>query len=199
MLSRDDCSINSTLAFRSEQALRIYYQDIRGTCLSPIFGARIAADVGTRSLPERLDQEGGWTYLAALCAVVLMGIALSAVGQTWSVTMKREREAELFFRGLQIKSAIERYAGDYEVRKGTRENIYPLRLDQLVDGSKRYLSRVYRDPVTEEAFELIWEKGEIRGVRSTSTERLFNHVLFPAAATYQEIAFKAIASPSNAQ
>jgi type II secretory pathway pseudopilin PulG len=120
-----------------------------------------------------------------------MGIALMAVGQSWSITMKREREAELLFRGRQIQAAIERYAADYEVRKGTRDNIYPLRLAQLADGPKRYLPRIYRDPVSGRDFDVIEENGEIHGVRSPSTERPLDRVHFREATTYQEIRFKA--------
>jgi type II secretory pathway pseudopilin PulG len=65
------------------------------------------------------------TYLTVLCAVVIMGVALSAVGQQWSVAMKRDREAELFFRGNRIKLAIETYAADYEVNRASRVNRYP--------------------------------------------------------------------------
>jgi len=145
-----------------------------------------------------IGNERGWTYLAVLTAVAVMGIASTSLARNWGVIMQREREAELLFRGLQIKHAIERYAADYEVRKGTRENIYPIRLEQLVEGPKRYLPRVYSDPITGEEFDLIFEKGEIHGVRSRSAGRPFNRVEFQQAATYQDIKFKAF-PPSAAQ
>ena len=145
------------------------------------------------------SNERGWTYLAVLSAVVLMGISASTMARNWSVTMQREREAELLFRGLQIKYAIERYAADYEVRKGTRENIYPLRLEQLVEGPKRYLPRVYSDPITGEDFDLIFENKEIHGVRSRSAGRPFNRVQFQEVPTYYDIQFKAIKPSATAQ
>ena len=52
-------------------------------------------------------------------------ISLMVTGQHWSIIMKRDREAELLFRGTRIKVAIERYAADYEVQKATRPQRYP--------------------------------------------------------------------------
>jgi type II secretory pathway pseudopilin PulG len=144
-----------------------------------------------------IADQRGLTYLTTLVAVVLIGIALSTVAKGWSVAMKREREAELLARGLEIKEAIERYAADFEVRKGTRENRYPLQLHQLVDGPKHYLRRLYRDPITGGDFDVIVENSEIRGVRSRSSERPLNQVQFQDAATYHDIQFKAV--PPQAQ
>ena len=42
--------------------------------------------------------------------VVVMGIMLGAIGQSVRVIMKREREKELIFRGLQYRDAIERWS-----------------------------------------------------------------------------------------
>lgn len=152
-----------------------------------------------RSLRSVLQNELGWTYLAALMAIVLMGTSLTVVGTHWKIIMQREREAELLFRGLRIKHAIERYAADYEVRKGTRPNQYPLRLEQLVDGPKRYLPKVYQDPITNEDFDLIMENGQIRGVRSRSQEAPLDRVYFKEAATYSQVAFRAIPPSATGQ
>ena len=65
-----------------------------------------------------LGDQRGVTYLMVMAAVVLMGVAMTVVGQQWSVVVKRDREAELQFRGTRIKTAIEAYAADYEVLAG---------------------------------------------------------------------------------
>lgn len=152
-----------------------------------------------RPRQQGFSNERGWTYLAVLFAVVLMGISSSVAGRNWVIIMTREREAELLFRGLQIKHAIERYAADYEVRKGTRENIYPLRLEQLVEGPKRYLPRVYDDPITGEDFDLIRKNGEIHGVRSKSANRPLNRIQFQNAPTYSDIRFQALPPSATGQ
>lgn len=145
-------------------------------------------------LPGR-TKDRGVTYLAVLCAVVLMGFSLTVMGRSWQVVAQRDAEAELYFRGTRIKLAIEAYAADYEVRKGTRPNRYPLSLVQLIGGPKRYLPAVYKDPLTGQDFELIKLDGEIRGVRSRSTKVPLDRVHFKGAAAYNQIAFQA-ESPS---
>ena len=105
-----------------------------------------------------------------LFIIVLLGITLMAVAQHWSVVMKRDREAELAFRGNRIKEAIERYVADYEVQKATRANRYPLKLEDLTKRPKRYLQAVYKDPITGEDFALIKVGKDIRGVRSPSMD-----------------------------
>lgn len=139
---------------------------------------------------HRADKGVG--YLAVLCAVVLMGVSLTAAARSWQVVVRRDAEAELYFRGMRIKHAIEAYAADYEVRKGTRPNRYPLSLAQLAEGPRRYLPVVYKDPITGQEFEPIRVNGEIRGVRSRDKGAPLNQVAFQGATAYDQIAFQAI-------
>jgi len=141
--------------------------------------------------------ERGVTYLMVMAAIVLMGVAMTVVGQQWSIMVKRDKEAELLFRGTRIKNAIEAYAADYQVRKATRPNTYPLKLVQLTEMPKRYLPVVYKDPVTGQDFELIKVGAEIRGVRSSSKAKPLNTVDFQDAATYNAIRFEV--KPATAQ
>src|SRR5262249_3075491 len=123
--------------------------------------------------------------------IAIMGVTLSAVGQHWSVTVKRDKEKELLFRGMSIRNAIAAYAADYEVMKADRSSRYPRTLDQLTQLPKRYLPKVYKDPITGKDFDLIVVKGEIRGVRSTSTDWVMDIVNLKDAATYKEMLFQA--------
>lgn len=146
-----------------------------------------------------LDNQQGITYLIVMFTIVLMGISLMAVGQQWSVIMKRDREAELLFRGTRIKHAIELYAADHEVQKATRPNKYPQKLEDLTKKTpKRYLQVIYKDPITGKDFDLIKSGQEIRGVRSTSMEQPFDQVRFKGARSYHAIKFEATnASPTT--
>ena len=56
-----------------------------------------------------LSSEKGFTFLAALFIMMIMGIMLGMMGETWSMIMRRDREEELLFRGKQIKDAIKRF------------------------------------------------------------------------------------------
>ena len=105
--------------------------------------------------------ERGVTYLAAMMAVVIIGVALTVIGKQWSLVKKRDQEQELLFRGNRIRAAIEAYAADYQVQRALRPNMYPLRLQQLTEGPKRYLPVAYKDPMTGQDFELIKVNGQI--------------------------------------
>ena len=145
----------------------------------------------TKSVLEPFNNQRGVTYLALMFFVVLIGISLMAVNQYWSVVLKRDREKELAFRGTRIKQAIERYAADFEVQKGTRQNHYPLKLEDLTKRPKRYLQTIYKDPITGEDFQLIKTGAEIRGVRSASLDSPLDQVTFQSAERYHDIRFEA--------
>ncbi len=53
--------------------------------------------------------QNGFTYILALTIVMIMGIMLGMVGQSWKTIKQREQEKELLFRGSQIKEAIENW------------------------------------------------------------------------------------------
>ncbi len=148
---------------------------------------------GERSrLYSTIGNQGGFLYLVIMFFVVLIGIGLMAVGQEWSVIMKRDREKELAFRGTRIKEAIERFVADHEILKGTRPNKYPLKLEELTKKApRRYLPVVYQDPITGQDFELIKVGKDIRGVRSTSLETPMDQMTFKGARTYHAIKFEA--------
>ena len=141
-----------------------------------------------------LTNQAGVTYLFAMILVVTMSIALMGVTQQWSVILKRDREAELLFRGTRIKDAIDALCqADYELEniKATRPNRWPRTLEELTKKNpKRYLQAVYTDPITGEDFDLIKVGEELHGVRSTSTDVPYDQVNFKNVKTYQAIRFE---------
>jgi len=121
---------------------------------------------------------GGFTYLAALFMIMIMGIMLGAIGQSWSALMKREREEELFFRGSQIRDALKDW---YTPKPGRHVATAPKELRDLLKDPRslttvRYLRQLYIDPVTGKEWKVITGpvKGTaiigIIGVASTSEE-----------------------------
>ena len=141
----------------------------------------------------------GVTYVMVMFAIVLMGISMMVVSKQWTVVMKRDKEAELLFRGNRIKTAIEAYAAAYAVEKSKRPNRYPLSLDQFTQKPKRYLPLVYKDPMTGQDFELIKVGAEITGVKSRSKDKPFDQVHFKNADAYNQVAFQvqAAATPPS--
>jgi type II secretory pathway pseudopilin PulG len=96
----------------------------------------------------RLNQNG-FTYLALLFAVAIVGVALAATGVLWSTERQRERERELLFVGGQIRQAI----GSYYMRSPGLVKRYPAKLDDLIKDDRfittqRHMRRRYVDPLT---------------------------------------------------
>jgi len=136
-----------------------------------------------------MNQRGS-AYLMLMVVIAVMGVSMMATGKQWALVMKREKEAELVFRAIRIKNAIEAYALDYRLHSASRPNQFPLSLQQLTKPPKRYLPTVYQDPVTGSDFELIKVAGQVRGVRSRSHEQPLSRVRFGSARVYREAAFQ---------
>ena len=115
----------------------------------------------------------GFTYIALLAAIVIIGISLGAAGKYWSNVMQREQEEELLFRGGQYRLAIERY---FLAIPGRFQ--YPQDIDELLKDSrsatgKRHLRQKYKDPITNDDFEVIRDQAKgnrITGVYSKSAK-----------------------------
>ena len=151
-----------------------------------------------RSFTPLLNNQQGMSYLLVMILVVIMGISLMGVTQQWSVVMKRDREAELNFRGTRIKEAIERFVADYEAHKATRPNRWPRTLEELTKKTpKRYLQAAYLDPITGDKFDLIKQNDELHGVRSPSPDTPFNRSQFKGAQSYRAIRFEATGQTAN--
>jgi type II secretory pathway pseudopilin PulG len=89
----------------------------------------------------------GFTYIGLLIAIVLMGVALSAVGTIWRTTAVHEREKELLYIGHTYQAAIGAY-----YNQGRQ---FPQELEDLVEDKRwpvprHYLRHLYPDPMTGE-------------------------------------------------
>jgi type II secretory pathway pseudopilin PulG len=139
---------------------------------------------------NRLTSSAGFTFIAAMFLIVVMGIMLSAAVQSWKTVMKRDREEELLFRGTQIKDAIERWR-----KPAPGRQVMPIRdLKDLLEDpysqqKVRYLRRIYKDPITREDFTVIRDPVlGIIGVASTSEETPLKMDNFPKG--LEELALK---------
>jgi len=115
----------------------------------------------------------GFSYIGVLILVAMMGIALAAAGEIWHTASKREKEQELLFVGDQYRRALAQFAA--QTPGNARRS--PLSLEELLQdsrypGIRRYLRRIYVDPITGKAeWGLITGPGgEIFGVHSLSEE-----------------------------
>lgn len=84
---------------------------------------------------------------ALLVALTVMAILMSAAMPAWRQMVRREKEAELVFRGEQYARAI----GLFQRKSGP--GVLPPSVDVLVD--QRFLRKKYKDPITGDDFELL--------------------------------------------
>lgn len=107
-----------------------------------------------------------------LFVVVLMGTGLAKAGVLWQTAQKRDGEEELLFVGHQYAKAIELYYLNTpgQIKRYPRE-LGDLLKDARQQGIKRYLRKLYADPITGKAEWGIVNApdGGIAGVYSLST------------------------------
>lgn len=117
-------------------------------------------------------RERGFSYVVVMFLVAILSIVSVRALETTLTAERRDKEAELLWRGLAYRDAIR----DYYVNAPGTAQTYPQQLsDLLYDGRftvpRRPLRRLYRDPMTEDGqWELVHnEAGRVIGVRSRST------------------------------
>ena len=96
---------------------------------------------GRRSRRRRGDGEAGYNLVILSVTITVMTIMLAAALPLWSHMIKRDREEELRFRGLQYAEAIR----VFQARFGR----YPTRLQELMEVKPRSIRQLWRDPVSK--------------------------------------------------
>jgi type II secretory pathway pseudopilin PulG len=132
---------------------------------------------------------GGFTYIALLAAIIILGISLGAAGKYWQNVMMREKEEELLFRGEQYRLAIDRYfvANCGPTLQPCPQSALPQSIENLLSDdrfpkAKRHLRQKYQDPITGKDFEIFRDmtKGNrITGVYSSSDKEPIKKTGFP--------------------
>jgi type II secretory pathway pseudopilin PulG len=160
--------------------------------------------MGTRAV--QAVSERGFTYIGVLFIILIVGAGLASVGTVWHTEVQREKERELLFVGGQFRSAIAQYHGS-----SPGAGRYPMRLEDLLQDERypnvrRYLRRIYRDPMTgKNEWGLVKAPdGGIVGVHSLAEGRPLKNAgfseadaAFVAVETYAE--WKFVAVPPAAQ
>jgi type II secretory pathway pseudopilin PulG len=124
--------------------------------------------------PTCANRTSGFAYLWTLLLVAFMGVGLVIAGEVYSTAVQREKERELIFIGREFRQAIARY---YESNPAGGQRQYPVSLEELVadprfPGGKRYLRRIYVDPmIGKSQWGRIMVKGRIAGIYSLSEKR----------------------------
>jgi type II secretory pathway pseudopilin PulG len=104
----------------------------------------------------------GYAMAALLVGLSIMAIMASVALPVWQTLVKREREAELIFRGEQYAQAIalfqRRFAGTF-----------PPSIDLLL--KQKFLRRAYKDPITGGDFQLVYVGAPLPGTAPATGAR----------------------------
>jgi type II secretory pathway pseudopilin PulG len=91
--------------------------------------------------------ERGYAMAALLVGLAIMSVLMSVALPVWRQQTRREKEAELIFRGEQYARAIALF-------RMKNNNVFPPSIDVLVQG--KYLRKKYKDPMTKDGeFQVI--------------------------------------------
>ncbi|WP_020674944.1 type II secretion system protein [Geopsychrobacter electrodiphilus] len=129
------------------------------------------------SLRYILRGERGVSLVLVLVLMAILGLSAGIAGSTWSSLTRRAREADLLWKGGQIRTALGSYYASTHA-EGT-PNIFPSKLEYLLKDprfleTKRHLRQLYPDPMTGKDWVLIKDEGgRIKGVRSSLAEEPF--------------------------
>jgi type II secretory pathway pseudopilin PulG len=91
---------------------------------------------------RRRGRSSGYTLIVLVIAVTLLSIAVATALPLWSGQIKRDKESELVFRGLQYAEAIRVFQ-----RRFGRP---PARLEELMEIRPRSIRQLWKDPMTED-------------------------------------------------
>ena len=100
----------------------------------------------------------GYAMAALLVALAVMAILMSVAMPVWRQQARREKEAELVFRGEQYARAIALYNFKMSQLGGRGGLSLPPSIDVLVEG--RYLRKKYKDPMTKDGEFLLIVAGQ---------------------------------------
>ncbi len=88
--------------------------------------------------PPRAD---GYTLVGLLVLLIVAQVLVAVALPSWTQSVKREKEEELIFRGLQYAEAIRVFQRNF--------GRYPISLDELIENNPRSIRRLWEDPMTE--------------------------------------------------
>ncbi len=91
-------------------------------------------------LPRRRT-EGGFTLVGLMVMVAIMAIFMGVAVQTVTFQMRREKEAELIFRGEQYVEAIRIFKHKY--------GRYPMSLKEIWEAKPHVIRKKWKDPITD--------------------------------------------------
>ncbi len=89
---------------------------------------------------ENRPREAGFTLVMLVITIAIMSIMMGVAVQAVSFQMRREREAELIFRGQQYVEAIRIFKAKYGRN--------PMRMKEIWEADPKVIRKKWKDPIT---------------------------------------------------
>ncbi len=83
----------------------------------------------------------GYTLVGLLVLLIVAQVLVAVALPSWTQSVRREKEEELIFRGLQYAEAIRVFQRNF--------GRFPISLDELIENNPRSIRRLWKDPMTE--------------------------------------------------
>lgn len=121
----------------------------------------------------KLNNQRGAILLMVLVSITLLGLMAGIAGSSWQTIVQRAKEADLLWKGNQIRQAIESYYTASNVQ-GTVPRAFPLELEYLILDLRfleirRHIRQIFPDPMTGKEWDIIkGPNGQVIGVKSSS-------------------------------
>lgn len=90
----------------------------------------------------RTSPQAGYNLVMLMVLLTVLNIMIAASLPAWSAVIRRDKEEELIFRGLQYAEAIRLFKNRFE-----RD---PVRLEELIEVQPRMIRKLWKDPMTED-------------------------------------------------
>lgn len=84
--------------------------------------------------------EAGYNLVILVVAITVLNIMVAAAIPLWRTAIRREKEEELIFRGLQYAEGLRRFQ--------QRHGHLPSRLEELIEVKPRSMRQLWEDPIT---------------------------------------------------
>lgn len=139
---------------------------------------------------SRGKSQHGMTYVFFLWFILIYGILLGSYIEVTSTQAKRLKEQDFIYTAELYVKALENYYKDKQVLP---TNIKQLLCDSSTYPCKRYLRKLYKDPLTQQSFIYIYdEQKQVIGVKTNTKGEITNAKLREKYQTtkYQQLDFK---------
>jgi type II secretory pathway pseudopilin PulG len=124
-------------------------------------------------------RDDAFTLVTLMILVTVLNVMVAAALPLWTQQIKRDKEEELIFRGLQYAEAIRLFE--------TKFGRYPVRLQELLEVEPRSIRQLWKDPMTDDGeWGLVFATGAKTGEGGTQTGTNLSGQAFTSGTSFSQ-------------